>query len=82
MVLAVALGLVVGTLNHAVVSIDLLWTQLDWPLGLALLAALATGLLLGVLLVWLLSVLPLRMQVRRARRSQSGDSGSAGRADV
>ena len=70
MVLAVTLGLVVGTLNHEVVAVDLLWAQINWPLGLALLAALAAGVLLGFALVWLFSVLPLRMQLRRARKSQ------------
>ena len=36
-ILAVALGLLVGTLNSANVSVDLLWVRLDWPLGLILL---------------------------------------------
>ena len=72
MILAIALGLLFGILNHEVVIVDLLWFQLHWPLGLVLLAALACGLLIGLLLAWLLSVLPLRMQLRKARREQAG----------
>ena len=75
MVLAIALGLLVGTLNHAVIELDLLWTQLQWPLGLTLLAALAVGLLLGFLLAWLFSVLPLRIQLRKLRKLPASGSG-------
>ena len=73
--LAIALGLLIGTLNHEVVVIDLLWTQLHWPMGLLLLAALATGILIGMMLAWLFSVLPLRVRLRKARRAQTGNSG-------
>jgi len=75
MILAIALGLLIGTLNHEIVGIDLLWTQLHWPLGLLLLAALAAGLLIGLMLAWLFSILPLRMHLRKARRSQASSSG-------
>lgn len=75
LILAIALGLLIGTLNHEVVVIDLLWIQLHWPLGLLLLAALAVGLLLGLMLAWLFSVLPLRMQLRKARRSKTSSGG-------
>lgn len=73
--LAVALGLLVGTLNSDTVSLDLLWLQLNWPLGLILLTAGAAGLLLGLLLAWLFSILPLKARLRKA-----GDSG--GRVDT
>ena len=66
-VLAVALGLLVGTLNADLVRVDLLWIQLDWPLGLLLLSAAAVGLFLGLLLTWLFSVLPLRARLRKSR---------------
>lgn len=65
-VLAIALGLLVGTLNSDTVSVDLLWLQLDWPLGLVLLCAASAGLFLGLLLAWLFSILPLRSRLRRA----------------
>lgn len=67
--LAIVAGLLVGTLNAEPVTIDLLWVQLAWPLGLALIGALAAGLLLGLCLAWVFSVLPLRMKMRNARQS-------------
>jgi len=66
--LAIALGLLVGTLNSELASLDLLWIRLDWPLGLIVLAAVACGLLLGLILAWLFSVLPLRARLKRAGR--------------
>jgi uncharacterized integral membrane protein len=74
MVLAIALGLLIGTLNHVTVTVDLLWVQLNWPLGLSLLASLATGLLLGWLLAWLFSILPLRLRLRNFRKSSVGNA--------
>ena len=67
MILAVALGLMVGTLNSDLVNVDLLWVQLVWPLGLLILSAAALGLFLGLILAWFFSVLPLRSQLRKAR---------------
>ena len=64
--LAVATGLLVGTLNSDTVSVDLLWVQLEWPLGLLLLSALSAGLLLGLALAWFFTVLPLRVQLRKS----------------
>jgi putative membrane protein len=68
-VLAAAVGLLLGTLNSDSVTLDLLWLQLDWPLGLLLLLAMALGLLLGLLVSWFVQVLPLRMQLRKSRAS-------------
>jgi uncharacterized integral membrane protein len=76
MILAVALGLLVGTLNHALVTVDLLWLELQWPLGLALLSALSAGLLIGLLLAWLFAVLPLRVAMRKARRNLTESTDS------
>ena len=76
-VLAVALGLVIGTLNPDTVQLDLLWIQLEWPLGLALLTAGTFGLLLGLLLAWFFSILPLRARLRRAGGRSAG-AGSQG----
>ncbi len=77
-VLAVALGLLIGTLNSETTTVDLLWVQLDWPLGLLLLTALAIGLILGLLLTWLFSVLPMRARLRRLNSaSQQNASGPA-----
>lgn len=66
-VLAVAAGLLLGTLNADPVTLDLLWVQLNWPLGLVLVMALAVGVLLGMVFTWLLQVWPARLALRRAR---------------
>ena len=76
-ILAVALGLLVGTLNSETVNVDLLWVRLDWPLGLIILSAAAAGLFLGLLLAWFFSILPLRARLRRMRAQAAGETGSA-----
>ena len=70
--LAVSLGLLIGTLNAELASLDLLWLRLDWPLGLIVLAAAACGLLLGLVLAWLFGVLPLRARLKRAAGGSAG----------
>lgn len=75
MLLALALGLLVGTLNSDLVAVDLLWLQLDWPLGLVILSAAALGLLLGLVLTWLFSVMPLRARLRRAQSASNPPGG-------
>ena len=69
-VLAVAAGLILGTLNADPVLLDLLWVQLNWPLGLVLVVTLAVGILVGVMATWLLQVWPARMALRRERAAQ------------
>jgi len=71
LILAIALGLLVGTLNHEIAAIDLLGIQLHWPLGLSLLSAMAVGVLIGLVLTWLFSVLPLRVRLRKALQAQN-----------
>ena len=74
---AVAMGLLVGTLNSEMVSIDLLWLSLEWPLGLLVLSALSVGLFLGLGLAWIFTILPLRLRMRKLRNeSQPGSSGA------
>ena len=68
-VAAIAFGLVIGTLNSEPVTVDLLWIQLDWPLGLVMLLALILGLLIGILFMWLGAVLPARVRARKLERS-------------
>ena len=65
--LAVAVGLVLGTLNADPVVVDLLWVQLNWPLGLVLVSTLALGIVIGMAGTWLLQVWPARLALRRAR---------------
>ena len=70
-VLAIALGLLIGTLNSDTVGVDLLWVQLQWPLGLLILCVFAVGLLTGLLLIWFVSVVPLRARLRKSRNKES-----------
>jgi uncharacterized integral membrane protein len=81
--LAVAAGLLIGTLNSEVAALDLLWVQLEWPLGLIVLGAVTAGLLLGLVLAWFFSILPLRARLRRAGRKDGGfeAAGSLKRID-
>lgn len=69
--LAVALGLLVGTLNSDTVSVDLLWVQLQWPLGLLLLCVLVVGLLMGLLISWIFSVMPMKARLRKTQNTES-----------
>ncbi len=68
---ALAVGLVVGALNADVVTLDLLWVQFGWPLGLIVLASFAAGLVVASTLVYVWAVLPLRMRLRRATPRES-----------
>ena len=68
--LAVALGTVIGTLNSDTVSVDLLWVQLEWPLGLLILSILFVGLLLGLGLAWFFGIVPLRVRLRKVRTKE------------
>ena len=65
--LAVAMGLLVGALNSDMARVDLLWAQLEWPLGLLILSALSAGLFLGLGLAWFFTILPLRVKLRKLR---------------
>ena len=74
-ILAIGAGLLVGTLNSTSVTLDLLWVQINWPLGLTVMVFLAVGLLLGIGVTWFLQVLPLRMKLRKSQRE--ADAGLA-----
>ena len=64
---AVVVGLLVGTLNSNPVQLDLLWVQFEIPLGLAILLGFSLGVVLGLSVIYLGRVLPLRIQLRKAR---------------
>ena len=66
---AIVVGLLVGTLNSGPVLLDLLWVQLELPLGLSILLGFSLGLLAGLSIVYLGRVLPLRLALRKARAS-------------
>ena len=66
-IMAIVVGLLVGTLNPGPVQLDLLWIQFELPLGLAILLGFSLGLVTGLSLIYLIRVLPLRLQLRKAR---------------
>ena len=66
-VLAIVVGLLVGTLNSSPVQLDLLWIQLELPLGLAILLGFSAGVVMGLSMIYVVRVLPLRLQLRKAR---------------
>ena len=66
-IIAIATGLLVGTLNSDRVTLDLLWIQIQWPLGLLLLLSLSSGLLLGIILIYFSQVFPLRLKLRKSQ---------------
>ena len=68
-ILAVLVGLLVGTLNSGPVQLDLLWIQLELPLGLVILLGFSAGLLAGLGAIYFGRVLPLRLQLRKARNA-------------
>jgi len=70
-ILAITLGLLLGTLNSDTVSVDLLWVQLQWPLGLLILCVLVVGLLAGLLLTWFFGMMPLKARLRKTRNKES-----------
>jgi len=76
-ILAIVVGLLVGTLNSGHVQLDLLWTQLELPLGLAILLGFSLGMLVGLGMIYFTRVLPLRLQLRKARAAP-GKQDNAG----
>lgn len=66
-VVAIVVGLMVGTLNSSPVQLDLLWVQFELPLGLAILLGFSLGVVMGVSAIYLARILPLRLQLRKAR---------------
>ena len=67
----IALGAVVGALNRQATVIDLGSAQLTTTLGVALLAALLAGVILGGLAISASVVLPLRRRITRLERQGS-----------
>ena len=73
-ILAVFTGLLLGTLNSDAVTVDLLWLQITWPLGLIILSSAAAGLLFGLCVTWFFTILPLRVQLRKLRNKDGSHS--------
>ncbi|MBF6024780.1 lipopolysaccharide assembly protein LapA domain-containing protein [Lysobacter niastensis] len=63
-----ALGAVVGALNRGLISIDFGFTTITTNLGVALIVALLSGVLIGGLAISASLVLPLRRRLARAER--------------
>ncbi len=63
-----ALGAVVGALNRQPVSIDVGFAYLPSNLGIALIASLLIGVLIGGMAIGVSVVLPLRQRLARAER--------------
>jgi uncharacterized integral membrane protein len=68
--LCLAIGVAVGALNPQPVALDLGATTLRLPLGVAILATLLVGVIIGGLILAVSVVLPLRQQLRRMRLAQ------------
>ena len=66
-IVAIVVGLLVGTLNSSPVQLDLLWIQFELPLGLAILLGFSLGVVSGLSVIYIARVLPLRLQLRKAR---------------
>ena len=64
---AIVVGLLVGTLNSDLVQLDLLWVQFELSLGLVILLGFSLGVISGLGILYLARVLPLRLQLRKAR---------------
>ena len=64
---AIAVGLLVGALNSDMVQLDLLWVQLELSLGLVILLGFSLGVITGLSIVYLARIVPLRLQLRKAR---------------
>ena len=66
-IVAIVVGLLVGTLNSSPVQMDLLWIQFELPLGLAILLGFSLGVMSGLSVIYIARVLPLRLKLRKAR---------------
>lgn len=67
----VALGAIVGALNRQVATIDFAAVQVSTTLGVALLAALLLGVVLGGLAIAIGVVLPLRRRLARVEHEHA-----------
>lgn len=76
-VLAITLGVVVGTLNPEIVNVDLLWFQLAWPLGLTLICVLILGASIGLMLIGLFTVWPMKLRLRKVEKQLSNNALAA-----
>lgn len=74
--LCIAAGVAIGTLNSQAITLELGFLTLRSTLGVALLAAMLFGAIIGGLLLAASVILPLRQQLRRARRTRPALNGT------
>jgi len=77
-----AAGVAVGALNTQAVRLDVGFAQLPTSLGIAVLAALLLGVVLGGLVLAASVVLPLRQRLRRAEPGSSSTRPNASTTGV
>lgn len=75
LLLAAVVGLLLGSLNVEPVELDLLLVNTTLPLGALVMAALVAGVLLGLLLSWLLFILPGQLGRKSDKRRRKKGSG-------
>lgn len=63
------IGLIIGAVNMTEMSINLVFTQLHTSVGVAMIAALLVGVVVGAGLVLVSVVIPLYAQLRRANKA-------------
>lgn len=63
------LGLIIGAVNMTEMSINLVFTQLHTSVGVAMIASLLVGVVVGAGLVLVSVVVPLYAQLRRANKA-------------
>jgi len=68
------LGLIIGAMNMDEMTINLLFTQLKTSIGVAIIASLLIGVIVGAGLVLVSVVIPLYGQLRRANKSAAAPS--------
>ncbi len=79
---AIVAGLVIGVLNAQVVSLDLVVFSPTLPLGALVLASLALGVLLGIVLTYVLFVLPGHLMRRKRSQPASDDQRLTDKSNV
>ncbi|MFW5927234.1 MAG: lipopolysaccharide assembly protein LapA domain-containing protein [Wenzhouxiangella sp.] len=72
LLVAIGVGLVVGVLNPDAVALDLLFVQWSLPLGALVLGAMMAGVLIGLVLAFVMFVVPGRLTRRRGEGKQGG----------
>lgn len=76
-ILAILFGLAIGVLNPTEIDFNLVFAHWQTTVGMLFTIALVTGLLAGVISIWVMRVLPLQYQLRKLRRNSAAAASSA-----